>query len=396
MICFRVSDALFLVAIASLLPTPAHLSPKPRPSPYPQPYPPPARSNNKGRTHSQEAQFQDEQPEWMLMPDGMGNVRLAILSEEPRGVEGDHDDYNYEDPGSNVEFILYTREHPKVGEKGRYNSSCNSLGFSRFSPDRPSKILVHGFGDAARESYMLPLLRDSFLSKGDYNIFLVDWAPLSSVPWYSTAASNTEVAATMTARLVDDLEKSHGARAGDFHLVGFSLGAHVVGMAGRMLAERRPGDEGARIRRITGLDPAQVLFTSAGPEWRIDTSDAEFVEVVHTSGGYLGFMRPLGHVDVYPNGGAWPQPGCVLDFVAVCSHRRAYYIYSEAILSEGAGFEAQPCIEMDHLQMGDCNGDAYKLGREDQTSARGIYFLDTNEESPFAKEDQHDENEVRR
>ncbi|XP_071455104.1 inactive pancreatic lipase-related protein 1-like [Hetaerina americana] len=378
-----------------LLPSPVHPSPRPRPSPYPHPYPPPP---SQGRAHSQEAEF--DEPAWMLMPDGLGNVRLAILSPEPKaGPEDDYgayydDDY---DPGSNVEFILYTREHPEVGEKGIYNSSCASLGFSRFSPDRPSKILVHGFGDAARQSYMLPLLRDAFLSKGDYNIFLVDWSPLSMVPWYNSAATNTEVAAMMTAKLVDDLETTRGAKTSDFHLVGFSLGAHVVGIAGRILAERRPGDAGARIRRITGLDPAQVLFTSAEPSMRIDTSDAEFVEVVHTSGGYLGFMRPLGHVDVYPNGGAWPQPGCVLDFVAVCSHRRAYYIYSEAILAGGEGFEAQPCAEWGNLEMGDCQGTSYRLGTEDQTSARGIFFLDTNDEAPFAKtEDQYDENAVRR
>jgi phosphatidic acid-selective phospholipase A1 len=50
-------------------------------------------------------------------------------------------------------------------------------------------------------------------------------------------------------------------------------------------------------------------------EERLDSGDAEFVEVVHTSGGYLGYRDPIGQVDFFPNGGTWPQPGCYMDFV---------------------------------------------------------------------------------
>jgi Lipase len=49
---------------------------------------------------------------------------------------------------------------------------------------------------------------------------------------------------------------------------------------------------------------------------QLDKSDADFVDVIHTCGGFLGFARPLGHVDFYPNGGSFVQPGCanVLSF----------------------------------------------------------------------------------
>lgn len=67
------------------------------------------------------------------------------------------------------------------------------------------------------------------------------------------------------------------------------------------------------------LDPAQVLFQSAGPSDMLEASDADDVEVVHTSGGYLGFQRALGHRDFYPNGGSWPQPGCTLDYAGTPS-----------------------------------------------------------------------------
>lgn len=65
-----------------------------------------------------------------------------------------------------------------------------------------------------------------------------------------------------------------------------------------------------------GLDPAYPLFQDVGPEDRLDSSDAYVVEVVHTSGRYLAFHDPLGHVDFYPNGGDWPQPGCLYDILS--------------------------------------------------------------------------------
>lgn len=63
-----------------------------------------------------------------------------------------------------------------------------------------------------------------------------------------------------------------------------------------------------------GLDPASPLFeTTSGvvdPEHRLDPTDAQFVDVIHTSGPAFGFLAPLGHADFYPNDGKIPQPGC--------------------------------------------------------------------------------------
>lgn len=61
-----------------------------------------------------------------------------------------------------------------------------------------------------------------------------------------------------------------------------------------------------------GLDPAYPLFTLGNKDARLDKHDARHVEVIHTCGGYLGFMSPLGHIDFYPNGGI-RQPGCGFD-----------------------------------------------------------------------------------
>jgi len=67
------------------------------------------------------------------------------------------------------------------------------------------------------------------------------------------------------------------------------------------------------------------LFSSSGPDERLDYSQAKLVDVVHTSGGFLGFNKRLGHRDFYPNGGGWPQPGCTIDYA--CNDRYNLDIY---------------------------------------------------------------------
>lgn len=110
--------------------------------------------------------------------------------------------------------------------------------------------------------------------------------------------------------LLRHLERHKGLNLMRTHVIGFSLGAHVSGFAGAEL----PG-----LSRITGLDPAGPLFEAQHPKVRLDSSDAEFVDVIHSNGenlilGGLGSWQPMGHVDYYPNGGR-VQTGCSNLFV---------------------------------------------------------------------------------
>ena len=145
----------------------------------------------------------------------------------------------------------------------------------------------------------------------------MDWERLALSPWYSTACKNTKLVGHTTAEfvrwLVEEMEVSYD----NVHVLGSSLGAQAAGYVGHFT-------EG-RLGRITGLDPSGPLFYSVGAPDRLDRTDAQFVDVIHTAGYWVGSTRPAGHVDFFPNRGRAPQPGCErsesLDLS--CSHFQA-------------------------------------------------------------------------
>lgn len=59
-----------------------------------------------------------------------------------------------------------------------------------------------------------------------------------------------------------------------------------------------------------GLDPAFPLYMFINPTSRLSADAADFVDIIHTDGGILGYPWPLGHADFYPNQGIPLQPGC--------------------------------------------------------------------------------------
>lgn len=48
----------------------------------------------------------------------------------------------------------------------------------------------------------------------------------------------------------------------------------------------------------------------SGKKGHLASTDAEFVDVIHTDGGVFGFPIALGDADFFPNGGFPAQPGC--------------------------------------------------------------------------------------
>ena len=79
----------------------------------------------------------------------------------------------------------------------------------------------------------------------------MDWQLLALPPDYFKAASHTQPVGTLTGDFVKFL-LTFGVELRNLHLIGFSLGAHVVGRAGHM--------NNGTIPRITGIGPRDFTY----------------------------------------------------------------------------------------------------------------------------------------
>ena len=201
-------------------------------------------------------------------------------------------------------FYLYTRSNNEQAQMLDY-LNVTSITSSNFNVSNPTKIIIHGFGSSCTKIWPREM-RLSFLQVEDVNVICVDWAAGAVDPNYVRAAVNTRLVGKQVAAMINSLSSESGMSINNnTHLVGFSLGAHVSGFVGKELRN---------LSRITGLDPAGPLFEGYSANVRLDKTDADYVDVIHSNGdsliiGGLGAWEPIGHVDFYPNGGK-AQRGC--------------------------------------------------------------------------------------
>lgn len=115
----------------------------------------------------------------------------------------------------------------------------------------------------------------------------------------------------------------------------------------------------------------------------ISTSDAKYVQIIHTSAGSYGIRASRGHVDFFPNAG-FNQAGCDLELLGtrdVCSHRRAWLYYQESVRNPNA-FIALKCLSYDHFTKGECKNETTFMGFSSDTEVRGNFYLVTHP-NPF-------------
>ncbi|RZF39620.1 hypothetical protein LSTR_LSTR001141 [Laodelphax striatellus] len=280
-------------------------------------------------------------------------------------------------------------------ENGTILSTDITEDVSSIEPDVPLTVILHGFMGSPH-GMSTQMLIEAYIKRNTSTVVGVDWQQLAQGPWYSHAAQGAEEVANKLAHWLASAVEANRTSWHNVHLVGFSLGAQVAGLTAKYLNDTRVG-------RITGLDPAKPLFDDRSSQDRLDMEDADFVSVVHSSGGFIAFSEPLGHVDFYPNGGVTPQLPCkeiVVKHEAsnnlkiagnpaaakafsslVCSH---YVALSMWVMSLDPSVQIMftHCSSWSNFVEGKCNSshtghDSVVMGEETPTSARGTYYMST-------------------
>ncbi|KAL4716352.1 hypothetical protein ACJJTC_006714 [Scirpophaga incertulas] len=216
------------------------------------------------------------------------------------------------------------------------------------------------------------------------NFVLIDWSNMSQGDYITNAASNTKVVGTTVADQINTLI-DNGLSLNKLHLVGHSLGAQIIGYAGRTLKSNYT----KTFKRLTGLDPANPGFYPDGMLYHhISATDADFVDIIHSDAGGYGAPVQTGTADFYPNGGKSYQPGCPLavplTIDSSCSHGRSWMYYAESVRN-ATGFPGrQFSLNIAILATTEPTNIAY-MGYGCSPSANGSYYLSTNSQSPFAR-----------
>ncbi|XP_075157305.1 vitellogenin-1-like [Haematobia irritans] len=255
------------------------------------------------------------------------------------------------------------------------NQTENLLLIPEFDISKKVVIYVSGWLSNVDDDKIEELAR-AYNCRGDYNFMALNASNFIQTLYTWSAFNTEEVGAILGQGIVKIASK---IPIGNIHLIGHSLGAHIVGKAGREFTAQT----NQTLPRITGLDPANPCFNQGEALSGLYRGDAAFVDVIHSNPGVLGKAHPIGDADFYPEGLGSIKPGCIM---FGCSHSRAVDYYLETIFpGNEMNFLAKRCNSLQGYNAGQCNGPEYPMGIATPSNLKGDYFLSVNRESPFGK-----------
>ncbi|CAD7079335.1 unnamed protein product [Hermetia illucens] len=277
----------------------------------------------------------------------------------------------------NVYFNLFTNLNPTISQQ-LVDGNISSIRNSNFNAQFPTRIICNGWF-SGNDTDMNKVLRNAYLAVGNFNVIVLDWSEGSKDLNYIQAAAHTRTAGSKLASFIQYLAANAKLDVNNTYLIGHSLGAHIVGFAGKLI-------QTPKINTIFGLDPAGIPFNTAGPNDRLNIGDGSYVETINTDIGILGPNMPIGNASFFPNYGTL-QPGCI-GVTTLCSHARAYVYFGESI-EASVDFYAAQCSAFNNIIFRDCNktGPVAYMGGERSNYDRGvsgIYYLPINFKPPYA------------
>ena len=286
-----------------------------------------------GRIHSTEEEKVTNE-RFIFLDSEDGKVHLVDLHLTPTNVEVNTSD---------VTLYLYTIDNPSTPEILTIDNLEDLINSRYFDRNRKNVFTLHGWGGSYASSSNVEIKNALFQIGEDVNVFVVDWNKHAGM-FYTFSVWSVPIVGNFVGAYINNIIDYFDLTPAEFSLVGHSLGAQVVGCIGAKV--------NGLVDVIVGLDPALPMFSLENIDVRLDETDAKYVQVIHTNGGFQGFLTAIGHSDFYPNGGI-KQSGCGSDLLGSCSHGRSINFYVESLLT--SGFRSLLCDSYENFQRGLCN-----------------------------------------
>ncbi|XP_060842170.1 lipase member H-B-like [Rhopalosiphum padi] len=296
---------------------------------------------------------------------------------------GDLDDRSLFVDGTSLDFVFWN------SDLGNNKSIIFEFGNEKqiieyWIRGKPLIVITHGWRGSDEDDKGVFAIKTAYVDIGGFNIITADWNRVAKNLLYPMPAYLTVQVGSIIAKLLENFVNLAVIDPSDIHVIGHSLGAHVSGACGAAFSL-------GKIGRITGLDPAGPGFEYVSLRSdHLDSTDATFVDVIHTATGTAGYSKPLGHADFYPNEGKPPQPGCLESYkpsafvnLIGCSHSRSHQFYTDSIYHRYSMI-ATECPSWDEYTSGECkNNSKSPMGHDADPKASGLFYLETNGVAPY-------------
>ncbi|KAF5287419.1 hypothetical protein FQR65_LT12244 [Abscondita terminalis] len=170
-------------------------------------------------------------------------------------------------------------------------------------------FIIHGWQQSGQLPWVTEM-KNAYFQTSSVNVIVLDWSEDASSLTYYPSVYVVPHIGRFLGETIYTLHSMKLIQVEATQLVGFSLGAHIAGIAAQTFTAK---SNGTKIKIIVGLEAASPGYEIANEDGRLDATDAEFVQGFHTS--EFGLRKPYATVDVYFNykkihGCGVKQPSC--------------------------------------------------------------------------------------
>ncbi|XP_063629481.1 pancreatic lipase-related protein 2-like [Cydia splendana] len=282
-------------------------------------------------------------------------------------------------PRSQLRYLLFIVQGlGRTRKRYTYWSAKHIASDPRIDFNRKTLLLAIGYLDSTNFP-ISSLFANEYEARG-YNVILLDNQRFATVHYYLASRLMRPVGKHVSEILIQ--LTNAGLNPSTLELLGFSLGGQTVSY----IARNYQLATGRNISKITALEPSGPCFRDLRPDDRLDASNADFVEVIHTNIDGYGMASRMGHVDFYINGGEY-QPSEITMFpcATTCSHFRVLGLWLSALKHPGK-FIGLKCDSIQQARDSDCYGrplETNVLGLNVDKRKHGIFYVSTSKGYPF-------------
>ncbi|CAG9793068.1 unnamed protein product [Diatraea saccharalis] len=283
-------------------------------------------------------------------------------------------------PRSQLKYLLFVVQGLGQSRKKYTYWAARSIAKDpRINFQRKTLLLALGYLDST--NFPISSMLANEYEARDYNVIMVDYQRFATVHYYLASRLMRPVGKHIAEVLTQLTEL--GLNASKIELLGFSLGGQTVSY----IAKNFQRFTGRNISKITALEPSGPCFRTLAPNDRLDASNADFVEVIHTNIDGYGMAARMGHVDIFVNGGEY-QPSELLLYpcTSTCSHFRVLALWVSALKNPGK-FIAIKCDSIQQARDAKCYErlptETNLMGLKTNRSNHGIFYLSTSKGYPY-------------